>query len=1078
MASFSTRRAAIVALAAFSATLLSSTLADEPRKQPLDITQPQSPSQPAPGWVKIVDQGAQNPVLKGYKLPQGIRVEIVAENPVTINPVGMTFSTDGTPYVLEWRAGDGGSEKMEEFVYKDGTTRSLLTMKKQIKDVVKVLRDSKNTGTYDSSTVMLEDELPSSILLHDGWLYLTGRGTVRRFKQSQSGGPYDRKEVIAQGFCAFHHHQVSGLTIGNDGWLYVTAGDNDNFVEGSDGSRATVLRTGGIFRMKPDGTQVETYSIGYRNPYRDVAFDDAANMFHADNDNEDGSKFTGCRLMHIAEGNDFGWRLRQGARCCSPDPVRAAVYGELPGKVPPLCKTGRGAPAGLLIYNDTQFPEEYRGLLLYPDVFRKLIRAYKVEQAGASFAVTEEFDFMKSDDPLFRPCQMVIGPDGAIYVVDWRTDSGGAGRLSGDGVHGRIYRLTWSGTAEEPALPRRPMDSWSKLPKLEDAELVKTLESPSASDRYYAREELRRRGAGNRPALLKLLQNGDAPLTSRIAALGILESFWNEEVAAAFAVVLHTGDADLRRLAADGVGRNSKHGDADAQNHLLKQLSDDDLSVRRAVAMAIGRIAAPGAGEILTNALAFDDGQDVYLRDGLIRALESLGKSGMDALLTLAESGDPKKLDKAIAAFVAFRSRPAAAALARLLSNPHLKASQRAELVRSCSNYLLEPPVSLEAIYDYLLGPHSPSEEVKLAALEMYSSSGFAQSDKASIWLLRMLNDGESRVQLAAIRALQNSRVSGTGQRLLDLLQSSEQSSSVRQEVLKALRQQGDKAAATPLKALLAGPEEPSPLKIEALRTLASLDAAEAALAARPLLHSPNAALQTEAVVTVGADAAGAKLAASQLLEKKLPSDLLPQVSAALRKHVDKDSEAAQLLTDVMKHGLSVANNPEEVARIRKLVARKGNPQRGKTIYLNSKTVACVSCHRMEGVGGNVGPDLTRLWDTQSVEKIIESILEPSKEIKEGYQTFVATTHKGQVFSGLKVTQTRDEVVLRDATGKDIHLSMKDVAELAPSKLSLMPDNVISQLSYDQFIDLVAFLKDRKAQESLRELAKEQVTPK
>ena len=140
---------------------------------------------------------------------------------------------------------------------------------------------------------------------------LSGRGTVRRYKQSKAGGAYDVKEVIAQGFCGFHHHQVSGLTLGNDGWLYITAGDDDNYVEGSDGSRATVLRTGGVFRCRPDGSKMQAYSIGYRNPYRDVAFDTAVNVFHADNDNEDG-KFTGCRLMHVAEESDFGWRLPGG----------------------------------------------------------------------------------------------------------------------------------------------------------------------------------------------------------------------------------------------------------------------------------------------------------------------------------------------------------------------------------------------------------------------------------------------------------------------------------------------------------------------------------------------------------------------------------------------------------------------------------------------------------------------------------------------------------------------------------------------------------------------------------------------
>lgn len=1033
-----------------------------------DPAPPQSPPRPTPAWLKLVDQGTHDPRLKGYLAPEGVKVEIVADYPIVVNPVGMTFADDGTLHVLEWRPDATASfpEHKETIRYKDGSTRTIDTMKKQVRDVVKVLRDTQGKGFYDQAEVILEEELPSSILLHDGWLYLSGRGSVRRYRRSREGGPYDVREVISQGFCGFHHHQVSGLTLGNDGWLYITSGDNDNYAEGSDGSRATVLRTGAVFRCRPDGSRLHVVAIGFRNPYRDVSFDAAGNLFHVDNDNEDGSKFTGCRLVHVAEESDFGWRLRTGARCCEPDTFRGAAVGELPGKMPPLLRTGRGAPAGLLIYGDTRFPLEYRDLLYYPDVFRRLVRAYKVEPQGATFTVAEEFEFLKSEDPLFRPCQMVVGPDGALYVCDWRTDSGGAGRLWGDGKHGRIYRLTWAGTADQPALPPRPLESWARIRKLSDDELLAALAADDASDRQVARRELVRRGPGQRSAVLQLLLDRNQPQPARLAALGVAEALWNEEVRKALLQLLEDGDPDLRRLAADGLALHGTRGDQEVHNALLQVLGDPQPAVRRAVALAMGQVAAPGAADCLGNALRFEEDRDVYLRDGLVRALERVGAAGIEQIVQLAESGVQQDRERAYEAILALRTRPGADAMPRLLTNPHFSTEQRAAVIRSYGNYLLDPPVSLEPLVDYLAAHPTAPTAIQLAGLEVLTLGNAFQGPKAHGLLLTLLDEQEPQLRLAVLQALEMGRVAKAAPRVTQLLADRTRPLPERTAAARALRALGDPAAVAALRDALA--EQPVALRLEALRSLALLDPAAGRKEALPLLDADDAALQREAVQTLGRDPAGAKQVGERFLARKLPRELLPGVTEALRRHAGTSPELARLLTEVMRGGLLVSLDPAEVRRVQELVRTRGNAQRGKTLYLTNKTLACFTCHRLEGVGGNAGPDLTRLWETHSLDKVLEALIDPSKEIKEGYQAYVVTTTRGQVYTGLKVAQTADEVVLREATGKEIRLPAKDVEEMVPAKQSLMPDNVVSQLTFEQFLDLVAFLRDRAAQESLR----------
>ena len=239
---------------------------------------------------------------------------------------------------------------------------------------------------------------------------------------------------------------------------------------------------------------------------------------------------------------------------------------------------------------------------------------------------------------------------------------------------------------------------------------------------------------------------------------------------------------------------------------------------------------------------------------------------------------------------------------------------------------------------------------------------------------------------------------------------------------------------------------------------------------AETLLESPDKALLGEAVSILGSSKPGAKVVGDAFVGGKLPKEFLPRVADAVRNHV-ADPAYAALYDRVMRGGLTLTG--ADVEKLKQQVLLKGNATRGKDLYLTSVSLACVTCHRLEGVGGQIGPDLTRLWDTTTVEKLLETILEPSKEIKEGYQAYKATTLSGGTFTGLKISESASDVVLREATGRDVRIAKSDLDQLTPSKLSLMPDNVVSQLSYDQLLDLVAFLRSKREQESLRGIVRE-----
>lgn len=1066
------------------ATVLAMAAANGYAQEPeFDYNKVQSSPRPVPEWVELIDQADNNPELAGYHTPAGIKVEIVATEPEIVNPVGMRFADDGTLHVLEWVKGKQADRTYYDLTLKDGTKLSILRMTKDVPDVLKALHDTNGDGKFDTAKVIMNDlELPSSVAMLNGWTYLPSVGHVIRRKQSKPDGPFDIQEEVLRGFCGFHHHQISGVTFGNDGLMYVSSGDNDNRGEGVDGTRVDVMRCGVVARSTPDGRRLTEFARGFRNPYRDVVFDENFNMFHVDNDQEDGSKFMGVRIMHIVEGADYGWRLFPDVVCCRSDFQRGAISGELPGKVPSMIKTGRGAPAGLLHYTGTAFPGEFRGLFIYPDVYRKLVRAYVVEPKGASFHITHEFTLMQSDDDYFRPCQALMGPDGAIYVLDWRTDSGGAGKLWGDGVHGKLYKLSWSGTEKMPAIPLQPMDSWAKLAKMSDDELIGLLKTGDFETRQRATNELAGRGEKNRDKFLKLLADEKAPTHARIHALGGAQRFWNDDVTTALVNALKEKDPNIRRLAADGLGNRLRYAPAGSEpkfGYLLPNVlvsrslelqfrTESDLAVKRQLALALTKIYGGRAAPLVVGALFHDDSGDVYYRDGLIRAVENSGKPGIARFTRWLHSDDESARETAVRVLEAMRTREAAEELAKAVNDSEkLTPAQRIRLFASYRNYQLNPPITAEPVARWLEEHPDATVEETLAGLSAVSMLGGVAPERLQAMILKLLNSESADVRASVMQNIRELRLISAIDALQDNLKSEKTSLDEKREIIKTFSVLRADETAGLLVELVS---KEGPLRADALEALTEVDFRLAMkLSSETIAGTKDVAYQAAAIRVLGSTPERAKFAGTLYADRRLPVSLLPVISEALRKHADKDPQVAAVLKRVMAGGLALSLDPKEVKRAEEMVATVGRPHMGLNVFLDTNKVRCVACHKLEGIGGSTGPDLSKIWETHSIQKILESMIAPSKEIKEGYQTFLVETEQGRVYSGLKILDNDQEVVIRDAQGKDTRIAKSEIDVIEPSQQSIMPDNVVALLNYQEFIDLVAFLKSREAQESLRQ---------
>jgi putative membrane-bound dehydrogenase-like protein len=293
-------------------------------------------------------------------------------------------------------------------------------------------------------------------------LYFCGDGWLSRYRDSQGRGEADGlPEKLVP--LAFEEHGGHAIRKGPDGWLYVIGGNSS----GIDRRQVTLASSpirepeaGALIRLTPDGKKSEVIAHGFRNPY-DFDFNAAGDLFTYDSDNEEDyflPWYLPTRLYHIGYGAHHGWRLKGFKRSWG----RHDYYLDT---VEMLWPVGRGSPTGIACYRHDQFPERYRGGLFALDWTFGKVYFFPLEEDGASYKTKPEIFLESVGDNGFDPTDIVVAPDGAMFVC-----------IGGRGTRGAVYRVEFVGDGKTPvkrmAKPAndldtvlkadQPLDAWSR----------------------------------------------------------------------------------------------------------------------------------------------------------------------------------------------------------------------------------------------------------------------------------------------------------------------------------------------------------------------------------------------------------------------------------------------------------------------------------------------------------------------------------------------------------------------------------------------------------------------------------------
>lgn len=592
------------------------------------------------------------------RIPQGMKIDVFAAEPLLANPVSFCIDGRGRFYVVEtFRLKAGVTDNrqhmywlVDELACRTVADRLALYRKYLGSEFnsygveherVRLIEDTTGDGRADRSTVFADgfndaaDGVAAGVLARGDNVWFACIPNLWKLRDENGDGRADNREILHTGYgvhVSFIGHDLHGLKFGPDGKLYFSIGDRGFHVE-HEGKTLAFPDTGAVLRCNPDGSDLEVVHYGLRNP-QELAFDEYGNLFTGDNNSDAGDK---ARWVYVVEGGDSGWRIgyqylnaprRRGPwnseKLWYPAPEGDAAY-----IVPPLANLADG-PSGLAYYPGTGLREEFKGCFFLCD-FRGAagfsgIRSFRLKPRGASFEIVDQ------QQPIWSvlATDVDFGPDGALYISDWVDGWEKTGK-------GRIYKVyDPAAVASDPVQEVKRLLAEPMTPRSTE-ELIALLHHADMRVRQEAQFDLAERGEAA-VAPLQALAASDAGVLARIHAIWALGQIGRGGRDVTAGLIERTRDAqsEVRAQSAKVLGDLRAKGAVPA---LIELLRDPEPRVRFFSAIALGKLETMEAVTPLMDMLRENDDEDPYLRHAGVMGL--VGCAGLQQLTAAVDDPSP-----------------------------------------------------------------------------------------------------------------------------------------------------------------------------------------------------------------------------------------------------------------------------------------------------------------------------------------------------------------------------------------------------------------------------------------------------